>query len=289
MEISIENITKQYKKKRALDDVSIKLHPGIYGFLGPNGAGKSTLMNILAGVLKATEGKITLDGKDIISMGEDYRQILGYLPQTGGFYKNFTGEEFLTYMAILKGMKDKKEIAGMAQELLEKTNLKDAGKTKVGHYSGGMRQRLGIAQALINDPKILIMDEPTVGLDPKERIRFRNLLSELGEERIIILATHIVSDVSNIAGRVIFIRDGKIFETGKTEECIEKIRGKVYEREVDDKEAGEIMDAYKIVNMSKNGNMTKVRYLSEEIDENATIEPTLEDLYLYYFGEEGLC
>lgn len=289
MQLEIKNITKQYKNKKALDNVSVILEPGIYGFLGPNGAGKSTLMNIMAGVVKATKGSIMLDGKDVVAMGEKYREMLGFLPQTGGFYKNFTGEEFLTYMAILKGMKGKESIEAKNKELLKKTNLAKVGNVKIGSYSGGMRQRLGIAQALINDPKILIMDEPTVGLDPKERIRFRNLLSELSKDTIVILATHIVSDVSSIAGKVIFIKEGKIIETGETDKCIEKIRGKIYEKDMDDREAGKIIDTYKIVNILKNGNMMKVRYISEKAEDGIQVEPTLEDLYMYYFGEEGLC
>lgn len=288
MQIDIKKVTKQYKKKTALKDVSLELKPGVYGFLGPNGAGKSTLMNILAGVLKTTKGEILLDGKNILSLGREYRDMLGYLPQTGGYYKNFTGEEFLTYMAILKGMKNKKEIHEKVKEVLQRTNLTDAAKRKVGQYSGGMRQRLGIAQVLLNNPKILILDEPTVGLDPKERIRFRNLFSEISKDCIVLLATHIVSDVAYIADNIILIKNGEVIMTGNTEECVGKIADKVYEKNVSEQEAEEIMDRCRMVNMAKNGKNIHIRYLSD-IKENAeSVEPTLEDLYLYYFGEAGL-
>lgn len=287
MQLQIKDIIKKYKNKTALNNVNIVLEPGVYGFLGPNGAGKSTLMNILAGVLKASQGEILLDGKNVLSMGYEYRKLLGYLPQTSGYYKNFTGKEFLQYMAAIKGMSDKKYIDEKIEELLVKVNLKGAENRKIGQYSGGMRQRLGIAQAFINEPSILILDEPTVGLDPKERIRFRNLLTEMSENTIIILATHIVSDVEFTADKLILIKDGEIIMTGNVSDCVSHIQGKVYEADMAAKGSEDLLDKLKVVNVNKHSEGIRVRYVSDENDkvENARkTEPMLEDLYMYYFG-----
>lgn len=203
MELKIDHITKKYGDKVALNDVSIQLQPGIYGLLGPNGAGKSTLINIIVQLLSPTQGSIRFDGKDISKMGAEYRSLLGYLPQTVGLYKNFTGRQMLSYLASLKGLPEDQKQEQVAQ-VLEMVNLTQDADRKIGRYSGGMRQRIGIAQALLGDPKILIFDEPTAGLDPKERIRFMNILSELSSDKIILLATHIVSDVEHIAHFVLF-------------------------------------------------------------------------------------
>lgn len=287
MQLQIKDITKKYKNKTALNHVSIVLEPGVYGFLGPNGAGKSTLMNILAGVIRASEGEILLDGKNVLSMGSEYRNLLGYLPQTSGYYKNFTGKEFLYYMAAIKGMSDKKYIDEKIEELLLKVNLKGAENKKIGQYSGGMRQRLGIAQAFLNDSTILILDEPTVGLDPKERIRFRNLLTEMSEKTIIILATHIVSDVEYIADKLILIKEGEIVMTGNVSDCVQNIQGKVYEVNVADKGTESLLDRVKVVNINKQSQEIKVRYVADEnekIENSRKVTPMLEDLYMYYFG-----
>lgn len=215
MELVIDRVSKQYKNKIAVDRVSLKLEKGIYGLLGANGAGKTTLMRMLCGILTPTSGTITYDGIDVSA--EEYRAGLGYLPQDFGYYPDFTGRDFLLYMAALKGIG--KSVAGeKAKELLELVSLSDVAKKKVKTYSGGMKQRLGIAQALLNTPQILILDEPTAGLDPKERVRFRNLIAELGKDNIVILSTHIVSDIDRIADRILMMNGGRLVFDGTREE-----------------------------------------------------------------------
>ena len=207
MELTVHGLTKQYKDKRAVDRVDLRLTEGINGLLGANGAGKTTLMRMLCGILKPTTGSIALDGVDVSS--EDYRAVLGYLPQDFGYYPDFTGLDFLLYLAALKGL-SRSHAKRKAKELLELVSLKDAGGKKIKTYSGGMKQRLGIAQALLNDPSLLIVDEPTAGLDPKERVRFRKLIAGLGQDTIVLLSTHIVSDVEKIAGHMLMMSEGKI-------------------------------------------------------------------------------
>lgn len=207
MELTVHGLTKQYKDKRAVDRVDLRLTEGINGLLGANGAGKTTLMRMLCGILKPTTGSIALDGVDVSS--EDYRAVLGYLPQDFGFYPDFTGLDLLLYLAALKGL-SRSHAKRKAKELLELVSLKDAGEKKIKTHSGGMKQRLGIAQALLNDPSLLIVDEPTAGLDPKERVRFRKLIAGLGQDTIVLLSTHIVSDVEKIAGHMLMMSDGKI-------------------------------------------------------------------------------
>ena len=207
MELTVHGLTKQYKDKCAVNRVNLRLTEGINGLLGANGAGKTTLMRMLCGILKPTAGSIALDGVDVSS--EDYRAVLGYLPQDFGYYPDFTGLDFLLYLAALKGL-SRSHARRKAKELLELVSLKDAGKKKIKTYSGGMKQRLGIAQALLNDPSLLIVDEPTAGLDPKERVRFRKLIAGLGQDTIVLLSTHIVSDVEKIAGHMLMMSEGKI-------------------------------------------------------------------------------
>ncbi len=213
MELVLDRVTKQYQSKTAVDCITLGLRPGVVGLLGANGAGKTTLMRMICGILRPTCGAITLDGLDVSE--EDYRDVLGYLPQDFGYYPNFTGRKFLEYMAALKGI-EKKTAERKCSELLKLVNLSEVQNKKIKTYSGGMKQRLGIAQAMLNDPKLLVLDEPTAGLDPKERVRFRNLIAELGNDRIVILSTHIVSDVEQIANRILMIKDGRLIYDGNT-------------------------------------------------------------------------
>ena len=213
MELVLDRVTKQYQNKIAVDRITLGLRPGVIGLLGANGAGKTTLMRMICGILRPTNGTITFDGIDVSE--EDYRDVLGYLPQDFGYYPNFTGRKFLEYMATLKGI-DRKTAERKIDEFLKLVNLTDVQNKKIKTYSGGMKQRLGIAQAVLNDPKILVLDEPTAGLDPKERVRFRNLIAELGNDRIVILSTHIVSDVEQIANRILMIKEGQLIYDGST-------------------------------------------------------------------------
>ncbi len=215
MELCIDRLTKQYENKIAVDRVSLQLTNGVYGLLGANGAGKTTFMRMLCGILKPTSGTVTFDGMDVSS--EEYRAELGYHPQDFGYYPDFNGMDFLLYMASLKGL-TKTEAKRKSKKLLELVSLSDVAKKKIATYSGGMKQRLGIAQALLNDPKIIILDEPTAGLDPKERVRFRNLIKELGTESIVLLSTHIVSDIEHIADTVLMMKAGQIVFNGSADE-----------------------------------------------------------------------
>ena len=212
MELIIDRVSKQYKNKIAVDRISVKLRQGVYGLLGANGAGKTTLMRMLCGILKPTSGTITFDGVDVSE--EQYRAVLGYLPQDFGYYPEFTAMDFLLYLAALKGI-PKVQAKRKANELLALVSLDDVGRKKIKTFSGGMKQRLGIAQALLNDPKLVILDEPTAGLDPKERVRFRNLIETLGKDSIVLLSTHIVSDIEHIADQVLMMKDGQLIFEGK--------------------------------------------------------------------------
>ncbi|MBQ6844952.1 MAG: ABC transporter ATP-binding protein [Agathobacter sp.] len=220
MELVIDRVSKQYKNKIAVDRISLKLEKGIYGLLGANGAGKTTLMRMICGILTPTSGTITYNGVDVSE--EDYRAVLGYLPQDFGYYPDFSGKDFLLYMAALKGL-SKKSAQKKVKELLELVSLEEVAKKKIKTYSGGMKQRLGIAQALLNDPEILILDEPTAGLDPKERVRFRNLIADLGKDNIVILSTHIVSDIDRIADYILMMNNGKLVFEGTREEITEDL------------------------------------------------------------------
>lgn len=211
MELIIDRLSKQYQNRIAVDRVSARLHRGVYGLLGANGAGKTTLMRMLCGILKPTGGTVTFDGMDVSEEG--YRAVLGYLPQDFGYYPEFSGTDFLLYLAALKGI-PRPQAKRRTEELLEMVSLQEAGRKKIKTYSGGMKQRLGIAQALLNDPKLLVLDEPTAGLDPKERVRFRNLIESLGKDSIVLLSTHIVSDIEHIADEVLMMKDGQLIFQG---------------------------------------------------------------------------
>ena len=220
MELIIDRLSKQYKNKIAVDRISLTLHQGVYGLLGANGAGKTTLMRMLCGILRLTSGTVMFENMDVST--EDYRKELGYLPQDFGYYPNFTGRDFLMYMAVLKGM-TKSRAQKRCAKLLDEVGLKEMGDKKIKTYSGGMKQRLGIAQALLSHPRILILDEPTAGLDPKERVRFRDMIAALGKESIVILSTHIVSDIEHIADRILLMKDGQIIFNGTQEEIGEDL------------------------------------------------------------------
>ena len=222
MELVIDRLTKQFQNKIAVDRVSLHLHNGVFGLLGTNGAGKTTLMRMLCGILQPTSGTITFDGMDVREEG--YRAILGYLPQDFGYYPEFTAMDFLLYMAALKGL-SKQPAKRRANELLELVGLQDMGRKKIKTFSGGMKQRLGIAQALLNNPKLLILDEPTAGLDPKERVRFRNLIQQLGEDSIVLLSTHIVSDIEHIADEVLMMKDGTLIYHGAWDDQMGDLEG----------------------------------------------------------------
>lgn len=286
MELSIDRLTKHYGRKIAVDCVSTVMKPGVYGLLGENGAGKTTIMRMLCAILEPTSGEVLLDGKEVTTLGADYRDILGYLPQDFGYYPNYTAKEFLLYMAALKGIV-RDEAEKRAEELLEVVGLTDAAAKKVKTFSGGMKQRVGIAQALLNRPKILILDEPTAGLDPKERVRFRNLISDYANDRIVILSTHIVSDIEAIADEVLLMRKGKLAAQGSVAELTKKAEGKVWELTVSAAEAKRWQEKAAVANLRHEGNQVVLRILAEERPAEAAVccEATLEDLYLQSFRE----
>ena len=285
MELKLDRVTKNYGSKIACDRLSATLGKGVYGLLGANGAGKTTLMRMMCGILNPTSGSIVYDGIDVSS--EEYRDILGYLPQDFGYYPEFTAYDFMMYIAALKGLtKNRAKIK--TDELLETVSLKNEAKKKIKTFSGGMKQRLGIVQALLNDPKILILDEPTAGLDPKERVRFRNIISRMGAERIILLSTHIVSDVEHIANTIMVMKNGQLIHEGSLEDIISVIKGKVWECTVTQKTADEFTARYPIINTRNEGDNVFLRLVCDEKPcENAeNAQAALEDLYLYYFSEE---
>lgn len=289
MELIIKNISKEFKDKIAVDKFSVTLNSGIYGLLGPNGSGKTTLMRILADVSSASSGDILVNGESKSNLGAEYRDLIGYVPQNIGFYKNFTAEKFLYYVAALKGV-DKNIEKSKIDELLKFVNLEQDRKRRIGKFSGGMKQRLGIAQALLNDPKILILDEPTAGLDPNERIRFKNLISQLSKGKIVILSTHIVSDIEFIANEVLVMKDGKLVEKSSLDDILDTVRGKVYTLSVNECDLEEVENKFKISSMIRNNSGINVRVVGDKkpsINKFKYIEeePNLEDVFLYYFNE----
>ena len=286
MELRLEKIQKSYNKGRtyAVKDFTMSFTAGVYGLLGPNGAGKSTLMNMITDNLKADEGEILLDGREIHSLGADYRGLLGYMPQQQGLYDDFTGERFMWYMAALKGLK-KREAKETIENMLELVNLKDDRYKKLKSYSGGMKQRILIAQALLNDPKILIMDEPTAGLDPKERIRIRNFISEISKDKIVLLATHVVSDVEYISKEILIMKEGRILRHGTPGELLRSMEHMVFEVLVSEEEQEYYeKNGYKTSNIMLTSDRVCMRIVSEEkpaAGEVREVRPNLEDLYLY--------
>ncbi|CEK33733.1 ABC transporter ATP-binding protein,Uncharacterized ABC transporter ATP-binding protein YbhF,nodulation ABC transporter NodI,ABC-type Na+ transport system, ATPase component,gliding motility-associated ABC transporter ATP-binding subunit GldA,ABC transporter [[Clostridium] sordellii] len=290
MELTLKNITKVFKDKIAVNDFNVILTSGVYGLLGPNGAGKTSLMRIIADVSNANSGEVYLNGKSKTELGADYRDVLGYLPQDVGFYKSFTAQKFLEYVATLKGI-DKEKASIKIYELLKFVNLEKDRKRKIGKFSGGMKQRLGIAQALLNDPKILILDEPTAGLDPNERIRFKNLIAEISRDKIVILSTHIVSDVEFIANEILIMRDGELVEKATPVEMLNSIRGKVHSLKIKEDLLHKVQSKFKVSNIIRDHEHIMVRVVGDEnplIDGVEVIDesPNLEDLFLYYFDSD---
>lgn len=293
MFLSIYNITKSYKNNLALNSFTITLCPGIYALLGPNGSGKSTLMNIITDNLKADSGEITYTSDDgvtenILKMGVRFREKLGFMPQYPGLYPNFTVERFMWYMAALKGLpkeKAKKEIP----EILAAVELDDVPKRKIGALSGGMKQRLTLAQAVLGDPEILILDEPTAGLDPKQRISIRNYISRIAFNKIVIIATHVVSDIEFIARDIIMLKKGVIVDNAPPHELTKKIEGKVWNVPCLESEVQSMQDTFRVTNIARDeesGNVS-LRVLSDEkpSEDSKIVTPTLEDYYLYIFGD----
>lgn len=288
MELKIENLTKTFQKVTAIDHVTCTMENGVYGLLGLNGAGKTTLMRILCTLLKPTEGAVFCNGKDIFAMGADYRKLLGYLPQDFGFYPDFTVKEYLLYIASIKG--GHKAVAKKrVGELLAQVGLTKVQDRKMRKLSGGMKRRAGIAQAMINHPEILILDEPTAGLDPNERIRFRNLISDLAQERLVLLSTHIVSDIESIASEILFMKEGELLHTGTPQEVIEAMTEKVWSITLPRKEAAKYERIYKIANCKALADGMQLRILAEEKPHPDAIEetPVLEDAFLSYMGEKA--
>jgi ABC-2 type transport system ATP-binding protein len=284
MSLVIKNLTKQYNKhKTGLNDYSITIEKGVLGLLGPNGAGKSTLMKIIATISKPTTGTLFLNGEDIVAHPDSIRKILGYLPQDFGVYPNLNAYEFLAYIAAMKGVGGK-DLRKRIDMLLEGVNLTADAKRPIGTCSGGMKQRIGIAQALLNDPKVLIFDEPTVGLDPEERVRFRQLISDLADDCIIILSSHIVSDIETIADEVAIMKNGTLLNKAAQSDIIKLVEGKVFEVVVDNGALAAIKSKHQVIDTSRQKDKTKVRFISKtnEPEPAATsANATLEDAYLF--------
>lgn len=285
MKLEVNHLTKHYGGVTALNDLDLKLENGIYGLLGPNGAGKSTLIHLLTDNVAREQGEILCDGKDILKLGQKYRKRLGYMPQQQGFYEDFSAGAFLMYMAQLKGIK-KREAKKKIQTLLDVVNLSEVVHKKMGSFSGGMKQRVLLAQALLNDPEILILDEPTAGLDPKERIRIRNFISEIASDKIVILATHIVSDVESVAKEILLLQKGTLIGQGTPYQLLESIKNHVYEIQTTEENLKIIQNNYRITNLYHTAEGIHVKVVSDVPPEEYTYIPAvanLEDVYLYYF------
>ena len=287
MELRIDRVSKQIGSHIAVDRVSATVTPGVVGLLGANGAGKTTLMRMVCDVLRPTSGQIYYNGTEVGAMGDGYRALLGYLPQDFGCYPDFTAIDFMCYMAALKGF-SKREGLARSKDLLEEVGLSSVARRRVKNFSGGMRQRLGIAQAMLNDPSILVLDEPTAGLDPKERVHFRNLIASFARDKIVILSTHIVSDVEFIANRILVMRSGLFIMEGTPESIVASAAGKVWECHVDARQADAMAARMMVANVRyAEGGRAVVRVVADTAPtpDAVPVEPTLEDLYLNVFQD----
>ncbi|MCC0640032.1 MULTISPECIES: ABC transporter ATP-binding protein [unclassified Clostridioides] len=287
--LEVKNISKIYGKKVVNDKITVTLENGVYGLLGPNGAGKSTLMKQITTLIKPESGQILYNGKDIFNMDDDYRNILGYLPQEFGVYKNFTARQFLQYIGALKGLKGR-NLNCRIDELLELVGLYDVRNKAIGKFSGGMKRRVGIAQVLLNNPKIIVLDEPTAGLDPQERARFRNLIAKISRDKIIILSTHIISDIESVAKETIMIKNGKLLMKGTHKEILNHMQDKVYNIQVEDEcDIDEIQSKYKVISIQSDVNSIVIRVVSENTPTEANVQlvqAKFEDVYMLYFDLE---
>ena len=284
--LTVFNVRKDYGKFNALEDINLEFTNGVYGMLAPNGAGKTTLIKMLTTLISPSKGEILFEGKNILDLDEQYRDVIGYLPQDFGYYKNYSPNQYLMYLASLKGI-DPKTAKSKIAELLKLVALEDVATKKMRKFSGGMKQRVGIAQAMLNNPKVLILDEPTAGLDPKERARFRNLLSQLGRDRIIILSTHIVSDVESIAKEIIMIKDKKITHQASVEDICKILDGRVYETMVTHNEMDKFQETFHVLSERQESGMMKVRFIAiRNIKSDwISVVANLEDVFLYEYQD----
>ena len=285
----VNNVSKKYGSFYALKDINLEFNNGVYALLAPNGAGKTTLIKLLTTLIFPTSGEILYKGTDIVSLDGEYRDIIGYLPQDFGYYRNYTPRKFLLYLAALKGIK-KEDAVEKVKEVLKVVSLENVENKKMKGFSGGMIQRVGIAQALLNDPKILILDEPTAGLDPKERVRFRNLLSDLSRDRIVIISTHIVSDIEFISNEVIMIKDHKILYKDSIENICSTLESMVYETSMTFEESKEFRKKYILLSEKQDGGIMKARFISMGNNDEKWIKvnPNIEDVFLYQYRDEEL-
>ena len=286
--LTLNNVSKNFGKFTAVENISLNMDNGLYALLAPNGAGKTTIIKMITTLLNPTEGEILYDGVNIKTMGAAYRELLGYLPQDFGYYKNNTPKQYLSYLAALKGV-PKKETAEKIDYLLEMVGLSENADKKMRKFSGGMIQRVGIAQAMLNDPKILILDEPTAGLDPKERVRFRNIISVLSKDRIVILSTHFVSDIESIANQVILIRDKHIYKMDSVANICNELSGKVFEMQVSDKEYEKMEEKYIVLSARQEKGFMTIRVFDEaddgtDNDNKVSVSPNLEDVFLVNYN-----
>ena len=286
MKLVFENISKLYGDFPALSGINLSLENGVYGLLGPNGAGKTTLMRIMTDLLKPSTGRVLLDGKDIAVLGADFRRRLGYLPQDFGFYPNYTAEQYLLYIARLKGL-TRFEAKKQTSDLLEMVGLYEKRNQKMKGLSGGQRQRVGIAQALLGDPDILVLDEPTAGLDPEERIRFRGIISNLSRQKTVLLSTHIVSDLEAVANEMILLKKGQVLTVQKPHDLLRKLDGMVWTVSVPCENERDFVEKYPCSNVMHDGEVSVLRMLSRENPHGEAVaeRPNMEDMYLYYFDK----